>query len=119
MKTKSIQQFIEESNKIHSNKYNYDKSTYTTNKTKLVITCPDHGDFLISPSNHLKGHGCKHCIIRHSPISYSKDFEQLARKIHGEKYNYSFSNCKKGQDKVKIICPIHGSFFQKPSKPNL
>ena len=29
--------------------------------TKVVVTCPDHGDFLISPAKHLSGAGCKKC----------------------------------------------------------
>lgn len=38
--------FIEESYKIHSDRYNYDKVVYgKNNKQKLTITCKIHGDF--------------------------------------------------------------------------
>jgi hypothetical protein len=56
-------EFIEKALKVHDEKYKYEKSIYgTNNNTKLVITCPIHGDFLQTPHNHLKGFGCKKCI---------------------------------------------------------
>ena len=40
-------------------------------------------------------------------------FIQHAQKIHGNKYNYSKSIYVNGNIKMEIICPIHGSFWQK------
>ena len=42
-------------------KYSYTKVDYYNNSTKVIITCPTHGDFLCSPHNHLKGRGCPVC----------------------------------------------------------
>ena len=42
-------------------------------------------------------------------------FISKARKIHGSKYDYSKVVYKNSQTKIEIICPIHGSFFQKPN----
>ena len=55
--------FIKKSNIIHNNKYKYDKVKYLDNKTKVIITCPIHGDFLQMPSGHKRGFGCKSCTI--------------------------------------------------------
>ena len=49
--------FIEKAKKIHNNKYSYKKSEYKGAKTKLVITCSIHGDFIQRPDHHLNGHG--------------------------------------------------------------
>ena len=57
----SIEEFIARSIKVHSNKYFYSKSEYTTSKNKLVITCPIHGDFEQTPKVHLDGSGCPSC----------------------------------------------------------
>ena len=38
------------------------------------------------------------------------------RKIHSDKYDYSFVNYSGIHNKVKIICPEHGEFFQEPHK---
>lgn len=42
-------------------------------------------------------------------------FIQKAQKIHGTKYDYSKTIYMKTSEKVKIICPIHGLFFQRPN----
>jgi len=55
--------FIKKSKEIHNNKYNYDKVDYYDNNTKVIITCPIHGDFLQTPSGHKRGYGCKSCTI--------------------------------------------------------
>lgn len=53
--------FIEKSRQVHGDKYDYYKVEYVNNRTKVVITCPIHGDFLQSPNHHANGHGCPKC----------------------------------------------------------
>lgn len=57
----SKDEFIKRANEIHHNKYTYDNVKYINNATKVLITCPKHGDFLCTPANHLKGRGCPIC----------------------------------------------------------
>lgn len=58
----STEEFIEKSRIIHNNKYTYEKTVYTNNFSKVIITCPIHGDFLVTPNNHLsKRQGCPKC----------------------------------------------------------
>jgi len=57
--TKSI--FIEKSNYIHNNKYDYSLVEYLDNKSKIKILCPIHGEFIQSPLKHLDNHGCSKC----------------------------------------------------------
>lgn len=44
----------------------------------------------------------------------TEDFIKKARKVHGSKYDYSKVNYVDSKTKVEIICPIHGSFWQRP-----
>lgn len=44
----------------------------------------------------------------------TEDFIIRAKKIHGEKFNYSKVNYVNMNTKVCIICPIHGEFWQTP-----
>lgn len=39
-------------------------------------------------------------------------FIQLSRNVHGDKYDYSKVEYNKVVDKVCIVCPIHGEFWQ-------
>ena len=60
--TRSTEDFILKSNKIHNNKYNYDKIEYKNCETKLTITCNRCSkDFLQTSSSHLQGNGCPTC----------------------------------------------------------
>ena len=61
MKKLTTEEFIKRSKEIHKNKYNYNKTIYVDNKTKVEIECPEHGIFSQLPGNHLKGHGCPDC----------------------------------------------------------
>lgn len=40
----------------------------------------------------------------------NEEFIESAKKIHGDKYNYSLVNYKNSKEKVKIICSKHGEF---------
>lgn len=45
----------------------------------------------------------------------TEEFIEKAKKIHGDKYDYSKVDYKDANTKVIIICPIHGEFKQKPA----
>lgn len=58
----TLSDFIERSNKVHKNKYNYDKVVMGKKNTqKVIINCPKHGDFLQGVDVHLRGSGCPNC----------------------------------------------------------
>jgi hypothetical protein len=69
LKNKVSCSFIERSNKVHNNKYNYEKFIYVNSKTGIIIICPNHGEFIIIPNNHLRGRGCPKCFGNYSKIS--------------------------------------------------
>ena len=61
-RTKSAHSFSEESNKIHSGKYDYSKVIYSGAHSKVEISCPVHGSFWQSPTNHThQKNGCPKC----------------------------------------------------------
>jgi hypothetical protein len=106
-----LEDFIKRSNIIHNNKYTYDKVIYVRAKSKVMITCPIHGDFPQKPNDHLCGYGCIKCSGRYSK---KDEFIQNANKIHNNKYEYSLVEYKNNKTKVKIICKEHGIFEQRP-----
>lgn len=55
------EKFIEKAKFIYGDKYIYDKVNYINSEVKVIITCPKHGDFEITPDNFLRGHSCPHC----------------------------------------------------------
>lgn len=110
----SNDEFIKRSKKIHNNKYDYSLVEYKKSKLKVDVICNVHGVFKIRPMHHLKGMGCKKC----SDERKRKFNEIIDRcdKLHNYKYDYSkIENYENKIKKVKIICPIHGEFFQRLS----
>lgn len=102
--------FIKRAVGIHGDKYQYAKAKYVNGKEKVIITCPKHGDFSQTPSDHFSGYGCPRCAGRHT----TETFISEAKSKHCEKYSYLKVNYVNGQTKVCITCPQHGDFFQDP-----
>ena len=107
----SSQNFIKKALQIHENKYNYSKTIYKNNYTKIVIICKKHGIFLQRPSDHLNGSGCKKCT---NNILTTKEFITKANQIHNFKYDYSKTDYVNSRTKINIICKKHGEFYQQP-----
>lgn len=107
----STEWFINEATKVYGTKYDYSKVDYKNALTKVCIICPKHGEFWQEPHNHLRGHGCPYCANKFKTTS---DFITMARAVHGDKYDYSKSVYKDSHEKIEIICPKHGSFWQAP-----
>ena len=107
--------FIEKARLIHGDKYNYLLTKYENNYTKVIIICPEHGEFEQTPNSHLSGHGCPLCNKFCNNKNTLKDnFIFKAKAIHGTKYDYSKVNYQNNKKKVIIICPEHGEFEQTP-----
>ena len=62
LKRNTTKGFIEKANEIHNNFYDYSLTKYGSNRQeKVIIKCPLHGEFTISPKSHLRGSGCPKC----------------------------------------------------------
>ena len=61
IRTKKLEDFINEANLKHDYKYFYDKTLYIKQNIQSIITCKIHGDFLQTPKDHLSGRGCTKC----------------------------------------------------------
>lgn len=60
----TTKEFIERASKVHNGKYDYSKTVYVNNYTKVCIICPEHGEFWQRPNNHILNHGCSKCSQR-------------------------------------------------------
>lgn len=85
-------QFIEESNIIHNNLYDYSLCNYIDAKTNVIIICKNHGEFYVSPNNHIsKKSGCPICneskgelyisnILKKHNINYIREYKLYHKK---------------------------------------
>lgn len=117
----TTQEFIFRSHVVHNHKFDYSKTNYKNLYTKVVITCPVHGDFTQTPQGHLDGYGCRQCgylITRNSKRKYNKNsFVKKALSVHNNKHDYSDVRYIDVLTKVKITCIEHNyTFYQSPSQ---
>jgi len=60
-----LEEFIKRANLKHNNKYTYNNFIYNNNnQTKSFVTCKEHGDYPITPADHLGGSECPSCTLR-------------------------------------------------------
>jgi len=116
------EEFIKKANEVHNNFYDYSKVVYVNNRTKVCIICPKHGEFWQTPDPHCsRKQGCPICRYEKSKQSIRKimgltkeTFIEKAKKVHGDKYDYSKVEYENTDTNVTIICPEHGEFKQTP-----
>ena len=119
--------FIEKAKQLHNDKYDYSETVYVNSRSKIIIICPEHGSFEQLPSSHLSGNGCPKCArvwsnehrknhqmsSRKSRGITTAEWVDRAKKVHGDKYDYSQTVYVNQRTNVKIICKIHGLYEQK------
>lgn len=128
----SLADVIAQAQAKHGGFYTYAKAVYVNNGTKFIVTCPVHGDFSVAPNNHISGgKGCPACgalkrghrksvgdAARKTAdtklASHARQFEEEARKVHGDAYDYSMVDYQGRRTAVTIVCPTHGAFSQTP-----
>ena len=96
--TDSKENFIRKARLVHGDKYSYDNVDYLTGRTKVLITCPIHGDFLQQPRDHINAkQGCPIC-------SESKGEREV--RIILKKLNINFVSEKKFCDLKYVNCSL-------------
>lgn len=112
----TTKEFIERSQRIHGQKYDYSQTHYNRCDENVQIICPKHGIFLCTPANHLhKTHpsGCKHCNWEKQKIGLEK-FIIRAKQIHGDLYDYSQTFYERTTKKLQVVCRKHGMWKVTP-----
>lgn len=123
-------EFIRRAEDIHPGAFTYEGTNYVNMTTKVSVTCRHHGEFSISPIKLVHGgQGCPTCAavtrghrldvaasaVRSAAAkrhAYKSKFEERARMVHGDLYDYSQHGYTSARGKVTIICAKHGSFEQ-------
>ena len=106
----TFEDFVIRASIKHKNKFIYPKQEIINQHQYIKIICPIHGEFEQELQSHLQGCGCPNCSKKKE--KNTEIFIEEARKIHGNKYDYSKVEYKTIKDKVCIICPKHGEFWQ-------
>lgn len=111
--------FVDKAKQIHGDTYDYSKVLYVNNSTPVIIICPQHGDFMQSPTNHIsQKQGCPICgrlKATQSNTMSQGDVIDMFKNVHGDQYDYSLVDYKGMNNNVDIICRKHGPFTVRPA----
>jgi len=91
---KTNQQWIEEASNIHNDYYDYSLVNYKRNNGKIIIICPEHGEFKQEAQSHLRGHGCMQCANENKKAKgiYCESYFDTNPNEQGKFYVVKFSN---------------------------
>lgn len=118
---KTTEDFISIAKTLNKNKYDFSEFKYKGAKVKGKVWCNTCKEFFYTtPSNFLKGRGCPKCAIKSratKKASTTEEFIERAKKIHGNKYDYSKVQYVNSNTLILIKCNHCNKFFtQKPHK---
>jgi len=114
----SLESFIEKANEIHKNKYDYSKVIYKTSQHKIVIICPEHGEFKQLPVNHIHHkQGCRKCSdVQQGKSKRLSQFKYEQRIKTNLNPLYEYVSCFYITQKYcsfVVRCKNHGEFIVK------
>jgi hypothetical protein len=112
------QTFITRSNEKHNGKYDYSKTEYRNFRTKVVITCPLHGDFQQTPKNHLKGEGCPLCGKEYAKTWRKRKYQHFteeSKRRFGNTYSFPLieEEYENSHSRVTVHCNLCNYDFTK------
>lgn len=75
---------------------------------KVTVTCIKHGDFKITPANHLSGKGCPKCSGKF--LTNEERIEIAKRECDTNQYSFEHTNFYRSKYSTVVTCKIHGEF---------
>ena len=113
--TNEYKEFL--SKKISNDDIILDKVSYVNNHTPITLICKKHGEFQILPCSIEDNCVCPECQknkLKEKQTHTTEWFIKEAKKVHGDKYDYSKTKYVNGHTKVCIVHPEYGEFWQLP-----
>lgn len=105
-------EFVKKAIEKHDNRYDFSNLNYKGYNKTTEFICNEHGKFKTKPSTVLTNMGCNKCSSTRKRAT--EEIIEEFKKAHEDFYDYSLVKYKNNTTKVKIICPKHGEFKQRP-----
>jgi hypothetical protein len=104
----TTEEFIARATRVHGGKFSYDKVVYKNKLSRIVVTCPDHGDYEVLATVHMLGRKPRCCTYEamRGVKKHKVTPERIARetaKSNGEMY-YTGTMCAKCKNTKRYVC---------------
>jgi len=118
IKRKKQDNFIRRAKELYPN-YDYSKVEYVDRDKGVIIGCPEHGFFHITPRTLLVGndrkpaHGCWKCCGKPEPAfrngkSFLDVFKEKMLNLYGDEYKFHWEDYKNANSMIRFSCALHG-----------
>ena len=111
----NLETFVAAATEKHGGVYDYSRAKYVSAHTPLEVLCPHHGSFMISPTNHIQGKGCRKCGVartRALQVKTKEVFIQQSIELWGEGvFDYSRVVYSQARQPVDLRCIKHDKWF--------
>lgn len=115
-KTLSQEEFLQRARAKHGEKYDYSNTVFVATREPIEYICPTHGIVKQLANSHLQGMGCRACANDEQAANKVRTldwFVKKARKVHGDKYDYSDAKYTGAARPITYRCPKHGLVTQR------
>ena len=110
-KKKTQKEVIAEFQTEHGDFYDYSSVVYKNNSTEIIVLCPVHGPFQLTPGHHKKGVGCRKCYDQKQKMT-KNEFVRRSQIHFADRYDYSlFDEIPSVGGQVQIRCTVHDEIF--------
>lgn len=102
--------FVAVATELHGGRYTYENAVYAGAHAPLAVVCSTHGQFYISPTNHMQGKGCPLCGVTASSAKQRHSMTEVLarfRGVHGDAFDYSESIYAGMQHPMVFTCRAH------------
>lgn len=108
----TTEDYIRMAKEIHGDRYDYSQTVYKSSLESVTVICKKHGPFIVNATNHLSHkQGCRICNLGSRT---TEEFIEDARKVHGDKYDYSKSVYAGIEKPIIVTCKKHGDWETSP-----
>ena len=111
--SKGLKKFIEDSKIVYGEKYKFNTTEYTNNKTEVEIECDIHGIFRRRPDAFLSGLGCSKCSEKKTKSTHKDVFVEEACKVYGDMDDYTNTEIISSNHRIEVRCKNHDLIFTK------
>lgn len=91
LKFSNTSEFIIKAKKIYPYFYDYSNVKYKSAKKHVIVKCKKHGNFNVTPDNHLRGRGCPICKSSKGELKIHNFLKRNNIEYRSQK---TFANCK-------------------------
>jgi hypothetical protein len=89
----TTEEFIARATKVHSGKFSYNKVVYKNKLSKIIVTCPNHGDYEVLATVHMLGRNPRCCANQlKKGVRTRKDTPEYIARKQAKNNNQMFFN---------------------------